>query len=284
MAQLPLALHLATHAAFETFVEARNGIALRHVEALAAGTSGGTIWLRGARGSGKSHVLQAACRSADRAGRRAMYLPLGAPDAAPALLADLDALDFLALDDLPRVAGDPVWEAGLFQVLNGFLSPERGLLMAAEVMPAAAGFALRDLASRAAGAVVYRLQALTDEDQIEALLTHARHRGLELDAAAARFLQTHLPRDMAVLYAWLERLDSESLAAQRRLTLPFVREVLAASGPAGGAGEIGRRLASDAVVSEDGSPADPTLRAPAAAAHDEEQAELGDRSEQHDGD
>ena len=35
-----------------------------------------------------------------------------------------------------------------------------------------------------------------------------------------------LPRDMASLCGWLERLDHASLAAQRRLTVPFVRDVL----------------------------------------------------------
>jgi DnaA family protein len=262
MPQLPLALHLASHASFHTFVGGGNGAALRHIEALAAGTTGGALWLRGAAGSGKSHVLQAACRAADRAGRRAMYLPLGALDAAPGLLAGLDALDFLALDDVPRVAGDPAWEPGLFRVLNEFQTGPRGLLMAAAVMPADAGFALRDLASRAAGAVVYRLQPLTDEEQIEALLQHARHRGLELERAAARFLHARLPRDMRVLCEWLERLDSASLAAQRRLTLPFVREML------GSGGRTEPKLAA----------------ASGAAADDEEQRELGHRREQYDGD
>jgi HrpA-like RNA helicase len=32
---------------------------------------------------------------------------LGALEAAPDLLSDLDTLDFLALEDVPRVAGDP---------------------------------------------------------------------------------------------------------------------------------------------------------------------------------
>jgi DnaA family protein len=132
--------------------------------------------------------------------------------------------------------------------------------MAAEVRPGAAGFALPDLASRAAGAVGYGLQSLSDEDQVEALLRHAAHRGLELDAAAARFLQTRLPRDMSVLCGWLERLDRASLAAQRRLTLPFVREFL-------------------------GSPADAARSAPAVAPADqEEQRELDQRGEQHEAD
>jgi DnaA family protein len=35
-------------------------------------------------------------------------------------------------------------------------------------------------------------------------------------------------RGMPALTAWLERLDRESLAEQRRITIPFIRERLAA--------------------------------------------------------
>ncbi|HEX5421236.1 MAG TPA: DnaA regulatory inactivator Hda [Gammaproteobacteria bacterium] len=225
--QLPLALRLASHAVLETFVVGANGAALAHLRVLARGEQDGAVWLAGPAGSGKSHALQAACREAGAAGKRAMYLPLRVPEAAPELLANLDAIDFLALDDIDRAAGIPAWEERLFEVLNSLASGRRALLIAAGLTPAATSFALPDLASRAAGAVLYRLQPLGEEDQIAALMQGARHRGLELDPAAARFLQSRVPRDMHALGEWLERLDAASLAAQRRVTVPFVRSLLA---------------------------------------------------------
>jgi DnaA-homolog protein len=229
-AQLALPWRLEAHAAFDTLVDGGNSAAFTHVRTLArAADLGDVLWLWGVRGCGKSHVLQAACRDADRAGKRAMYLPLdGGVDADPELLANLDTLDFLALDALDRVAGLPAWEAKLFAVLNGFQSRERCLLMAAAKAPSALGFALPDLASRAAGAVVYRLRALGEQDQALALIRHARHRGLTLEPAAARFLQSRVPRDMPALCGWLGKLDAASLAAQRKITIPFIREALRA--------------------------------------------------------
>ena len=44
----------------------------------------------------------------------------------------------------------------------------------------------------------------------------------------AEYLLNRVERDMAGLGRWLERLDRASLAEQRRLTIPFVRELLAA--------------------------------------------------------
>lgn len=229
-AQLALPLRLDDHAVFGTFVAGRNAAAVAHVRTLASDGAGGTLWLWGPRGVGKSHLLQAACRAADAAGQRAMYLPLGAGSGLePDVLAGLDALDFLALDGLDAVAGRGNWERALFDVLNEFHARGKRLLLAASNAPAALDFALADLASRAAGAIVYRLHPLGDDEQIDALHLHARNRGFELEPAAARFLQTRVERDMSALCGWLNRLDAASLAARRRITIPFIRDSLAAA-------------------------------------------------------
>ena len=96
-------LALADHASFDTFVSGSNAAAVEHVRNLAQGGAD-TVWLWGAEGAGKSHLLQAACRAATEAGRRAMYVPL--PAVSPAILADLEHVDLLAVDDVHTVAGD----------------------------------------------------------------------------------------------------------------------------------------------------------------------------------
>jgi DnaA family protein len=66
---------------------------------------------------------------------------------------------------------------------------------------------------------------LNDAEKAQALRLRARARGMEMpEAVASHLLQRHA-RDMAALFVLLERLDRASLAAQRRLTVPFVREV-----------------------------------------------------------
>ena len=225
MAQLPLALTLADHASFATFVAGDNDAAVQHVSAVAGG-AGETLWLWGAAGCGKSHLLQAACRAADADGSRAMYVALG--NAQPEILAGLESLDLLALDDVDEVAGRAAWEVPLFGILNEFLVRGGGLLLAAAASPTVAGFELADLRSRAAGSVGYRLKALGDHERALAVRLHAEARGLELEPAAADYLLRRVDRDMRALTAWLDRLDRDSLVEQRRLTIPFIRERLAA--------------------------------------------------------
>jgi DnaA family protein len=225
-AQMPLPLRLDKHALFAAFVAGANGAALAHVVAVAGRERRDIVWLCGATGSGKTHLLQAACRAAHEKNAASMYVSLRDAHVQADQLLGAEHLGLLALDDVDAVAGNAEWEARLFSVFNEFHT-RGGLLLAARNPPAAIGFHLGDLASRAAGAIVYRLQALDEERQHVALLEHARRRGLELDAATARFLQGRVQRGMTELCEWLDRLDRASLAAQRRLTIPFVREVLA---------------------------------------------------------
>jgi DnaA family protein len=157
-----------------------------------------------------------------------MYVSLDAGGGAhPDQLIGVETLDLLALDAVDAVAGRGDWESRLFHVLNHFYSHTGSLLLAARKAPTSTAFVLPDLASRAAGAILYRLAALDEGGQVEALMCHARLRGLELDPASARFLLNRVQRGMPELCAWLDHLDRASLAAQRKLTIPFIREAIA---------------------------------------------------------
>jgi DnaA-homolog protein len=224
--QLALPFPLAAHASFVTFVAANASPVLAQVRLAATGHSA-PVWLWGGAGSGRTHLLQAACRAADEAGLRSMYLPLGHPDLDdPQLLRELEEIDFLALDDVHAVIGADDWERALFRVLESAQTGVPALLLAASLPPANAAWRLPDLGSRASAAVVFRLDQLNDDERLQALSLHAAHRGLELPDSAGRYLLDRIGRDMATLCGWLERLDRASLAAQRRLTVPFIRSLL----------------------------------------------------------
>jgi DnaA-homolog protein len=228
MRQLALGIQLEVSLRFETFHAAGNAEAVAALESLAAGRGKAAVWLYGPRGSGKSHLLQAACAAAGRNGRAAAYLPL-ARGLAPELLEGFERLPLVALDDLDAVAGGDAWERALFSLWNGLAEQGGRLALAARVAPAATPFELPDLASRLAASEVHRLHALGESDQAEALRRRARHRGLELPDDTLVFLTRRAPREFATLCRMLDELDAESLAARRRLTIPFVRDWLARS-------------------------------------------------------
>ena len=226
MQQLPLGVRLADRAVFESFLPARNAEALQHVRRAAAGEVG-LSWLCGPPGAGKTHLLQALCAAAGRT-RRAAYLPLTQlADLGVELLSGLPSLQCLALDDVDAVLGQIEWERALFTLVREAAERGGALVMAARNPPALIGWALADLGSRCAAAAVLPLRPLDEAEQQEALRLRARLRGLELPEETSRWLQRRYPRDMRRLYELLDTLDEAALAAQRRLTVPFIREVLA---------------------------------------------------------
>ncbi|QQD21094.1 DnaA regulatory inactivator Hda [Venatoribacter cucullus] len=185
------------------------------------------IYLWGSPGSGCSHLLQASCHYAEGLGHQSVYLPLDElADYGPAVLDGMDQLPLVALDHLQAVAGRSDWEEALFHLFNRIRDRQSHLLIAAGQPPAALGIQLPDLLSRLNWGVTYAVQELDDNDKILALLLRARRRGLNLSDDVARFILTRGPRDMQGLFDLLERLDAASLAAQRKLTIPFVKAEL----------------------------------------------------------
>jgi arsenate reductase (glutaredoxin) len=85
---------------------------------------------------------------------------------------------------------------------------------------------LPDLASRLDWGQIYKLQPLSDEDKLQALQLRARLRGFELPEDVGRFLLKRLDREMRTLFMTLDQLDRASITAQRKLTIPFVKEIL----------------------------------------------------------
>jgi DnaA-homolog protein len=228
---MPLGVQLDVSLRFETFHEGANAEAVAALSSLAGGGSRIPVWIFGPPGSGKSHLLQAACALAGASRRTAAYLPLAAArQEDPAILDGFERLDLVALDDVDAVAGDAAWESALFRLYNGLAEQGGGLAAAATQAPAALGLGLADLASRLGASVAHRLRPLAEAELGDALRRRAAHRGLELPEETLAYLKRRAPRDFAALCRLLDALDIESLAAQRRLTVPFVRDWLARGG------------------------------------------------------
>jgi DnaA family protein len=224
--QLPLGIGLRDSSVFSSFFAGHNRPVIDAMRSLRDGEPPRCVWLHGADGVGKSHLLQAVCADAGQRALTAAYLPLGAPEMSPELLAGCGQLAHVCIDDVQLVAGEQEWERALFSLYQEMEDHRGRLWVASASTPAALPIRLRDLASRLSGALVLTLHPLGDDAQIEALKLRAQLRGFELPAETARYLLRRLPRDMASLCTFLDELDQASLAAQRRLTVKFVSQVL----------------------------------------------------------
>jgi len=223
VSQLALPLRLADHAVFESFLNTGNEALVSELTEFADGKGQG-CWLWGPVATGKTHLLQAVC---DRAGDQSVYVPLRMlADAGPGILDGLASRDLICIDDLDSVAGDAAWENALFDLCNQILDANRILVVSAVMSPRECPIELPDLQSRLVRLPTFRVRPLDDNERVSALQLRAKHRGLDLPDDTARFLLKRSRRDMASLYDVLDKLDLAALRAKRRLTIPFVKDVM----------------------------------------------------------
>lgn len=230
MRQLALDVRLADYAVFENYTAGPNAAAVSSLQRAAQGEGPNPIWLWGPADTGRSHLLQASVAVAHGRGLATAYLPLRELRTLSAeVLAGMAAFDLVAMDDLHCVVATAEWERALFGLYEGLVPRGGRLLLAADMPPGQAGFALADLASRMASSVVYRLQRLSDGEWLEALQRRARWRGFDLPEETGRYLLGRVERGAGALFRLLDRLDRAALLEQKRLTVPFVRKVLGES-------------------------------------------------------
>lgn len=225
--QLPLALATPPEQRLQRYLQAPPGL-LEQLQALAEGTAVDPLYLHGAHATGKTHLLVACCAHAEAHSRHPAYLSLaGVRGRVREAVDGLEGADLLALDDLDAVAGNREDEVALFDLHNRLRDAGRGLLYAAPLAPDALPLALPDLRSRLAQCTRWTLPVLDDAGRAQLLRERAAARGLDFDAAALDWMLRRCSRDLGSLATLFEQLDRASLAAQRRLTVPFLRQVLA---------------------------------------------------------
>jgi DnaA family protein len=197
MRQLPLPISAAAQPSLDNYVAGANAEALERVRSAARGElKEAVLYLWGEPGSGRTHLLRAA----------------GAASLALVTADDVESLDAPA-------------QQRLFSAINAAREGAAPVLAAGNAPPA--GLSLReDLRTRLGWGLVYQLKPLADDEKALYLRNEASRRGFALSDEVVWYLLTHLPRDLGRLRSLLDRLDRHSLARQRPVTLPLVRDVL----------------------------------------------------------
>lgn len=225
MNQLALAIQLNHQTSLPNFCWGTNHLLHQQLESTLSGQGERILYLWGNKGCGKSHVLQGCCQHGTHT---AVYLPLELlKEAGPESIEDMAQHELIALDDIDAIAGINAWEEALFHLYNRVRDSERTiLLISGNKPPAALAIHLADLRSRLAWGLVMQVEELSDELKITTLQQQASKRGFVLPDSVALFLIKRCARNMHDLQQVLDQLDRASLAAQRKITVPFVKAIL----------------------------------------------------------
>ena len=223
--QLPLGLGLREEVSFENFIPDGNELLIDAL--VTTHPKDNMIYIWGGGSVGKTHLLHAWCKQQSERGLSVAFLPLAqCEELAPDMCHGLETLDAVCIDDVHAIAGQSEWEEALFHLYNRLRDAGKLMLISATNAPGGLGFKLADLVSRLNAALVFHMSTLSDSEKARVLKLRASERGLVLSDEVVQYLMRHYPRDMAALVGVLNTLDKASLAAQRKLTIPFVKQVL----------------------------------------------------------
>ncbi len=226
--QLVLGVKLRDDARFDNFHGNRNADVAARLRSLSAKPEAiPVIVLCGAPDTGKSHLLQAVCHEAETRGQSSVCISITELEAlGPEALSGLEAQDIVCLDDLDRIAGEAAWEEAVFHLYNRVHDSGGLLIVSLSEVPAELPFALPDLLSRLNHGLMLQLGIYRDAERAGILMARAEQRGLVMGDEVAAFIMRRAPRRLEDLLAILDTLDENSLQAQRRLTIPFVKTVM----------------------------------------------------------
>jgi DnaA family protein len=187
-----------------------------------------STYLWGSSGCGLTHLLHALCEMTTGLQKTTMYLSLKEANLyTPDILVNVERVDVLCIDDIDAVVGLVLWEEALFDAYNRTRDNNTVWVCTAKTSVRGLNCSLADLQSRLGWGQVFHIELLTEAERIAVLHTRAKERGMIISDDVIQFLLNHYQRDLGALLLLLEKLDSASLAEKKRLTIPFVKEILA---------------------------------------------------------
>ncbi|PIV33223.1 MAG: DnaA regulatory inactivator Hda [Lysobacterales bacterium CG02_land_8_20_14_3_00_62_12] len=221
--QLPLGLRFPSPRRFDNFVVGDNANTLALLKRLPDDHELTGGFLHGPEGSGKTHLQSALVGSHPGA----LYLPLAMlGNSAELALAAAAEATLICVDQIDAIAGQRGLEIALFNLFNQARERGHPLLLAARRSPTQIGLLLPDLVSRLSSLVQCPLQPLSDALRRQVVAARAQQRGFGLSEAVLEFLFRRFPRDLGAMLDLVDQLDQKSLAEHRRITVPFVRDVI----------------------------------------------------------
>jgi len=186
-----------------------------------------SFYLFGLTGVGKSHLLHAASTYASQLGKSSVCLSCSELlELSVEVLDGLEKIDFICLDDIQLIAGSKLWQQAIFDLYNRVLEQSNSLLISGNQSVIQLGLSLPDLVSRLSWGLTEQLKPLSDVEKIKALQFRALKRGLTLSNDSANFLLNRLSRAMPNLIDSLDVLDKASIREQRKITIPFIKDIL----------------------------------------------------------
>ena len=234
ISQLALSVQLPDDETFSSFQSIANYSATEQLKSFirtsnnaVESTLVNSFYLFGLSGVGKSHLLHASCTFAEKLGLSSVCLSFSElKELSVEVLDGLENIDLICLDDVQLIAGDELWQQAVFDLFNRVIEQNKRLIITGDQSVPQLKLELADLVSRLSWGMTDQIKPLDDEEKLIALKFRAQQRGLLLSDEVAKYLLSHLSREMTHLILALDVLDEASIREQRKITIPFIKAIL----------------------------------------------------------
>jgi DnaA family protein len=186
------------------------------------------VFVSGVTGAGKTHILEAVCNLSAEHEMDARYIPLQELMVFPPneVLDGAEFADFVCIDDVHLIAGNPAWEEALFHLYNARTELHKPVYFTSAVAINDLSLSLADLHSRLLLCLNFKLPSLSDDELKQLLILRAESRGIELNEASLSYLLVRVGRSTVDLMSVLETIDRATLVHSRKVTVPFLKSIM----------------------------------------------------------
>ena len=180
------------------------------------------VYVYGAQGLGKTHVLQGAVLKALSDNQNAIYIDCNDP-LPEHILDSIDQLNLISLDNVDVIKNDN--QDFFFDLYNRARQAKVSILVSGSNMPVDLSV-MKDLKTRLSLAAVYKLEELNDELTMSVINNQMSERNLTIDSKVFEYLFKYYSRDVKILLSAMDQLDRASLQSKKAITIPFVKKTL----------------------------------------------------------
>ena len=220
MNQLGLPISLNASMLLESFVA--NKELLRLINQLFLNEKSSEVYIYGASGQGKTHVLQGAVLKALEIDKNAVYIDCN--ESFPEHILDfVDQIDFICFDNVHSILREN--QEIFFDLYNRARQAQIFILVSGNTLPSDLEV-MKDLKTRLSLAAVYKLEELNDELIMSVIDSQMSQRNLSVNSNVYEYLFKNYSRDLKLLLSTLNDLDKASLQAKKPISIPFVKNFL----------------------------------------------------------
>ena len=220
MNQLGLPISLNTSMLLESFIA--NKELLRLINQLFLDEKSSEVFIYGASGQGKTHILQGSVLKALEMDKNAIYIDCSEPF--PEHILDfIDQVHFISFDNVHLISSKN--QEIFFDLYNQARQSQILILVSADSLPSDLEV-MKDIKTRLSLAAVYKLEELNDELIMRVIDSQMGQRNLSINSGVYEYLFKNYSRDLKLLLATLNDLDKASLQAKKAISITFVRKFL----------------------------------------------------------